>query len=118
MLAKILGTLWIAFGLFWLIKPASLKMRLEKKIGRKIKLIVYIFILVFGILILASVIRAPGWLPKLVGLLGIAITIYAIRLLTTRTSEKILLWLGSKPLPFFRILALAITGIGIMLMLA
>jgi len=118
MLAKIIGTLWMVFGLFWLMRPASLKMRLEKKMGRRIKIIVYIFIFVFGILILASVIRAPGWLPKLVGLAGIAITIYAIRLLTTRTSEKIFLWLGKKPLLFFRILALVITGIGIMLMLA
>jgi len=117
MLAKIIGTLWIVFGLFWLIKPASLKMRLEKKMGRRIKIIVYIFIFVFGILILTSVVRAPGWLPKLVGLAGIAITIYAIRLLTSKASERVLGWLSKKSVSFFRVLAIIILGIGIMLML-
>ena len=118
MFIKIIGTFWTVFGIFWLIKPASLKTRLEKKMGRKIKFIVYVFVIVFGILMLASVIRAPGWLSKLVGLLGIVITIYIIRLLTNRTSGQILLWLGKKPVPFFRALALAVTIIGIMLMLA
>ena len=118
MLAKIIGTFWTVFGLIWLIKPASLKTRLEKKMSRRIKLVVYIFMLIFGLAIIASVMRAPGWLPKLVGLAGIAITIYAIRLLTTKTSEKILVWLGKKPLIFFRVMALVIIGIGIMLILA
>ena len=118
MLAKIIGAFWTIFGLIWIIKPLSLKARLQKKLNRRIKLIVYIFLLIFGVIIIASVIKAHGWAAKVAGLAGIAITIYAIRLLTSRASGKIIEWLSKRGAYFFRILALVIFCIGIMLVLA
>lgn len=117
MLSKILGTIGILTGLFWLIKPEALKNRIKKKINRKIKIIVFIFIIAFGLLLIGSIIRAKGFLPKFIGTIGIVITIKGILLLTSKASEKILDWLQGRSLLFFRACALFIFVMGIMLFL-
>ena len=117
MLSKILGIIGILTGLFWLIKPEALKNRIKKKINRKIKIIVFIFVIGFGLLLIGSIIRAEGFLPKFIGVIGIVITVKGILLLTSKTSEKILEWLQDRSLLFFRACALFIFVMGIMLML-
>ena len=116
MLAKILGFIWILAGLLWIIKPEILKNRLKKKMNRKMKWPVHGFILVFGFLLIGSVIKAEGLLPKLIGLIGMLIAIRAILWITSKTSEKILDWWAEKPLSFFRLWALFIFGIGVLLL--
>ena len=118
MLLKILGILWIISGIFWTIKPQTLKNRLKKKMSRKLRWIIYSFMLLFGLLVIGGVIRTPGMLPKIVGIAGIFITIKAILLLTSKTSEKMIGWWSERPLLFFRICALSILALGIMLVLA
>lgn len=118
MLSKILGTLTIIGGFFWLIKPESLKNRIKRKINRKIRWAVYGFIAVFGFLIAGSVIKAPGFLPKIAGLIGLIIAVKAILLITSNTSEKMLDWLSDRPILFFRIWALLILSVGIILILS
>ncbi|MBL7156906.1 MAG: hypothetical protein ISS92_01955 [Candidatus Omnitrophica bacterium] len=118
MLSNILGTISIITGLLWFFKPEGLKNRLKKKMNRKLRFIVFGFIIVFGFMIIGSVIGTPGFLPKLVGIIGIIIAIKGILLLTSKTSEKISDWLGERPLVFFRIWALVVLAIGMMLILA
>lgn len=116
MLSKVIGVIWIILGAVWLTRPEILKARLRKKMSRKIRLIVYGFIMVFGFLLIGSVIKAHGFLPKIIGLVGMIITIKAILLITSRTSERVLAWWAEKPLTFFRIWGLFILVIGLMLM--
>ena len=118
MLSKLLGIIWIILGVLWVAKPDILKNRLKKKMNRKIRWVVFGFIIIFGLLLVGSVIKAQGILPKIIGLVGIIITIKAILLLTSKTSEKIINWWAEKPLIFFRIWALVVLAIGIMLILA
>ena len=115
MLAKILGTIWIVSGLLWLFKPESLRNRLKKRMSRKLRWIIYGFILIFGLLIIGSVLKANGLLPKIVGVIGIIITIKGILLLTSKTSEKIFTWWSERPIVFFRVWALFILVTGLML---
>ena len=118
MLAKILGTISVLMGLLWLMKPEALKNRIKKKMNRKLMFIVYGFIIVFGFMIIGSVIGAPGLLPKIIGIAGMIIVIKGILMLTRKGSGKMIDWLQAKPLLFFRVWALFIIVIGIMLILA
>ena len=118
MIANILGTIWVVLGLLWLAKPQLLKNRLVKKMNRKMRRIVYAFILVFIFLLIGSIIKAQGFLPKVVGLIGIIIVIKGIRLITAKTSEKMSGWLAKRPLGFFRVWGLIILVAGILLVLA
>ena len=116
MLSKVLGLIWIILGLLWLFKPEILKSRLEKKMNRRMRRVVYGFIRVFGFLMIGSVFKTPGLVPKIIGIVGMIIVIKVIMLITSRTSEKIFDWWGERSLNFFRILALCILAIGIMMM--
>jgi len=115
MLSKILGSIWIITGLLWTIKPVMLKNRLNKKMSRKLRLVVYVFIAVFGLFIIGSALKARGLLPKIAGLLGIIITIKAILLLTSKSSEKMLAWWSGRPVVFFRALGafMFLMGLGL-----
>jgi len=118
MLTKILGIIWIVSGLFWALKPDMLKNRLTRKMGRKMRWVVYGFIIVFGFLIIGSAVKAPGILPKIVGLAAMLATVKIIILITSRTTEKITEWWSAKPVIFFRIWGLLLLTMGIMLMFA
>ena len=116
MLSKILGTIWILLGILWLARPESLKNRLKKKTNRRMKRVVYGFVLVFGFLLIGSVFKTPGILAKIIGIIGLLLTIKAIILITSKASEKLLDWWAEKPLIFFRIWAAVLLAIGLMLM--
>ena len=118
MLSKILGVISILAGILWIIKPLALRERLKKKINRKLRWIVYGFIMVFGFLIIVSVFKAPGLLYKIVGMIGMIIAIKGILLITSKTSDKMFDWLATKPLGFFRIWGCIVLAMGIMLFLA
>ena len=118
MLSKIVGIIGIFTGLLWLMRPEALKNRLKRKMSRKLKLTVYCFIIIFGLLIIGSALGAPGILGKAVGIIGLIITIKVIMLITSKTSEKMSEWLADKPLKLYRIWALAIVAVGVMLILA
>jgi len=118
MISNIVGAILIAAGLFWAAKPEALKNRLKRKMNRRLKLIVYVFIIMFGLLIVASAVKARGLLPKVAGIIGMFITIKVILFITSKTSEKISDWLADKPLKFFRIWGLVILGMGVMLVLS
>lgn len=118
MLSKILGIIGISIGLLWLARPEALKNRLKKKMNRRFKFIIYGFIIMFGFLLIGSVIGAPGLIPKIVGIIGMIVVIKGILLISSKASDKMLNWWTNRPLVFFRLWALCIIAIGIMLILA
>lgn len=116
-MAKILGFIWIILGILWFAKPEVLKNRLKRKINRKIRWTIYGFLILFGILMIGSVIKAPGLLPKIVGIVGLILVIKGIFLLLSKASEKLWKWWADRPLSVFRLQALCIIAIGIILIL-
>ena len=115
MLSKIVGAIWIVLGLLWLIKPEGLKNRLKKKLNRRMRRVVFGFILVFGFLMIGSAFKVPGLLPKIIGIIGMIIAIRAIILLMSKASEKMFDWWAERPLIYFRVWALIILAIGLLL---
>ena len=118
MLSRILGIIWILLGALWIIKPQILRDRMKKKMTRKLRWIVFIFIMAFGFSLIGGVIRAEGFLLKIVGIIGLIIVIKGALLATSKTSEKILSWWQSKPILFFRIWGFFVLIMGVALMFA
>lgn len=116
-MAKILGIIWLVLGILWLAKPQALKNRLKRKISRKMKWTVYSFLLAFGVLMIGSVIKTRGFLPKIIAILGVLLVIKAIFLFLSKASEKLWAWWADQPVPFFRLQALFITIVGIIMIL-
>ena len=110
-MAKILGIIWVILGILWLVKPEALKNRLKRKMNRKMRFTVYGFLIVFGILMVGSVMKAQGLLPKIVGILGIILAIKGIFLIFSKASEKLWKWWADRPLIFFRFQAVCIKHI-------
>jgi len=113
MIAKIVGTFWIFFGALWIAKPQILQNRLKRKMTRSMRRVVFAFVGVFGFMLAGSVLKAPGNLAKIVGIIGLFITIRAIMLLTSKTSEKVMEWWAVKPLIVFRIWGFVIFLLGV-----
>lgn len=118
MLSKILGGIWILLGILWFAKPQVLRDRLKRKMARKIKWIIFGFILVFGFSLLGSIIKAEGLFLKIVGIAGLIIVVKAILLVTTKTSDKMTNWWQDRPLIFFRFWGLFFLATGLGLFLA
>jgi threonine/homoserine/homoserine lactone efflux protein len=116
-MARILGIIWIILGIIWAVKPAILRDRLKRKMTRKIKWAFYGFFMMFGILMVGSVIKLPGILPKIVGLIGIILIIKTLVLMLSKTSEKLWEWWLKQPLMIFRLQAIGFIIIGILLLL-
>ena len=70
MLSKILGVIWIILGLWWVVKPEALKNRLKRKMSRKVRWMVFIFVIIFACSMIGSVLKVSGLLPKIVGIIG------------------------------------------------
>ena len=113
MIAKIVGTFWIFFGALWIAKPQILQNRLKRKMTRRMRRIVFGFVIVFGFMLAGSVLKAPGNLNKIVGIIGLIIMIRAIMLFTSKTSEKVLEWWADKPLMVFRIWGAVVLLLGL-----
>lgn len=117
MFSKILGIVWVCLGLLWVFKPRVFKARLEKKMSRKVKRIVFGFMLILSFTMIGSVIKVPGIIAKIVGVIGMFIAIKAIMAITSKTSENVFEWWGKKPLTVFRILGAVVFSIGVLILL-
>ena len=118
MLSNILGAITVLTGILWLAKPNMLRNKLKKKINRKLRMAICGFIVFFGFLIIRSVMKLYGIIPRILGIIGFIIIIKGILLLMTQASQKLLDWMSNRPLVFFRIWAACIIAMGIMLILA
>ncbi|MEE8359832.1 MAG: hypothetical protein V3S04_02770 [Candidatus Omnitrophota bacterium] len=117
MFYKMLGIIWVILGMLWMIKPDYLRSRLQRKMTRRVKWIVFGFLLTFCFMMIGSIVKAPGAGVKIAGIIGIVITARAIILITSKASQKIIGWWTAKPLVFFRIWGLVVFATGLMFMI-
>ena len=118
MISKIVAIVWIISGMICLFKPQILKNRLTKKMNRKFKFIMFGFMLFLGLSLIGSVFSTPGFIAKIILVLGLILAIKAIIFVTSKTSDKLLDWLSKKPILSFRIWALVVLSTGIILFFA
>ena len=103
--------------MLWMIKPDHLRNRLQRRMTRRVKWIVFGFLLAFVFVMIGSVARASGAGLKIAGIMGIVITARVIVLITSKASQKIIGWWTAKPLIFFRIWGLVVFATGLMFMI-
>jgi hypothetical protein len=75
-------------------------------------------ILVAGLTLVGAVFRVPGIPARIIMLAGLIMTIRAIQLMTTKTSEHVLDWFEGRTVRFYRIWALCVTGMGVLMFFA
>ena len=117
-MAKILGIIWVILGILWLARPEALKSRLKRKMSRRIRLTIYGLLIVLGILMMGTAIKAQGFLPKIAGIVGALLVIKAVFLLLSKASEKLWSWWAEQPVLIFRLQAAFIIAVGVILILA
>jgi len=118
MLSNILGAITVLTGILWFVKPEMLRNKLKKKLNRKLRTAICGFIVFFGFLIIRSVMKLYGIIPRILGIIGLIMIIKGLLLLMTQTSQKLLEWMADRPLVFFKIWAACVVVMGIMLILA
>jgi hypothetical protein len=116
-LSRIIGSIVMFLGILGVINPGGFKRRLVRKMNFRMKFIVYGFVLVFAVLILGSAITAESLMAKAGGIVGLIITIKVIMLITSKSSQKLSMWLDGKPLRFFRVWAVVVFVMGLMVYL-
>ena len=117
MWAKILGIIWILLGTLWLVKPEMLRKRLIKKSNRKMRWMVYGFIIVFVFSLLGMVFKAQWLWLKVGGIVGIFFAVKAVLGLVAKATGKVTGFWEDKPLTFFRIWGLVLLLCGVLLVL-
>ncbi len=112
MLAKIAGVFWMLLGILWTARPHMLKGFLGRRMTKKMRRVVFFFLIVFGFSLLGSVLKLHGIIPKIIGIIGLFAMIKGIIILTSRTSEKMFEWWSQRSVAYFRILGAMLIAIG------
>ena len=113
MISKIIGAIWLLFGIYWFIRPEALKIKFARKVNKKIKVTVFLFIFSLGAMTAISLWKVSGLIPKIGTVIGLIMAIKAIMLITTKSSEKFIKWWSNRPEVFFRVISVLFIIIGI-----
>ena len=116
MLAKILGWFFIGMGMLFILKPQILQNKLRRKSAKVLRKYLFLIAVFFGILLFKAGWGHPGFLPKIIMILGIVAIFKGVFLLKAKASDKILKWYAGRPLIFFRIGAIFYILIGILIL--
>ena len=118
MFSKILGYIWIALGVLFLVWPQLLRGWLKRKMSRKIRWTVFGFMRVFIFYLIGHALKVSGFLPKLAAIIGVFIIIRFIVLLISKGAGTLMEWWSERPLIYFRIGAVLFLVLGLSLVLS
>ena len=71
MIAKIIGLVWVIWGIVILIKPEILRKKLQTKGSKKLKKNLFLLTLFLSFTLIIASFKADGLLPKVILVLGI-----------------------------------------------
>lgn len=113
MITKIFGYLILLWGVIFFFFPQYFRKMIGKKTTKKIKRYIFSFAIILGILFLSIAFTHKGVVAKLIGILGIIAVVKAFFFLKRRLAERIIKWVLSQPLSFFRMGAVIYIVIGL-----
>ena len=117
MITKILGFMWLILGIIWVAKPKVLQNRIQKKMTRKLKKLVFGFVLILSFSIVGTIVKADTLLIKIIGIAVLVFVVKGIFLLTSKTSEKLIEKLQKSPIKLFRIWGAIFLVVGLVMLL-
>ena len=112
MIDKIIGIIWIIFGLFWLLRPQSLMRFFSKKIKKQRFKLFFLFLLLFGSPALSFFFKAYIFWLKVLIVIGFIILIKLFLSISQKAGDKINNYLLCIPLIYYRIFSLGVVIVG------
>lgn len=103
MIAKIIGFIWVVWGILILIKPGILRNSLQKKGSKKIKKNLFLLTLFLSITLIIASLKASGLLPKVLLVLGIIGIFKAFIFLKSKASDKLIAFSANLSLTVYRV---------------
>ena len=102
MIAKIIGLVWVIWGIVILIKPEILRKKLQTKGSKKLKKNLFLLTLFLSFTLIIASFKADGLLPKVILVLGISGIFKAFILLKSKASDKLIAFLSNLSLTVYR----------------
>ena len=113
MFFRITGLLWILLGVWWIMRPQSIRRRFRKKVKKTRRKILFLAILVVAGLFLSAARYAHGMLANVLLIAGILVVIKALFVFSSKAADKTIDWWAERPLWMWRLWAAGIVLIGI-----
>lgn len=114
MFFKLVGILWMALGIWWVMRPDMLKRRFGKKVKKaRRKILLLVMVLVIGLFFSAAR-YAHGALATIFLIMAIGGVIKAVFFLTSKAADRMLDWWVEQPLWLWRLWAACFILIGIL----
>ncbi|MFC1667497.1 hypothetical protein ACFL0P_06560 [Candidatus Omnitrophota bacterium] len=114
MFFKIISLLWIALGIWWIMRPQGLKRRFTKKVKKTRRKILFLIAIIIAGLFLSAAKYAQGILANVFLIAGILGIIKGLFFLTSKAADKMIDWWAERPLWMWRLWALCFVIIGIL----
>jgi len=112
---KAVALFWIGLGVFWFIKPGSLKGYIKKKSLKKIRKSLFIIALIAGFYLMGISWKIQGLLSKVIFIAGIIAVFKGVFFLQSKASEKIISFWEKWPDNLLRVWALLFASLGVVL---
>ncbi len=114
MFFKAIGLLWIILGIWWIMRPQTIRRRFARKVKKTRRKVLFLIILVIAGLFLSAAKSAHGLLVNVLLVLGIIGIVKALFLLASKTGDRIIDWWAEQPLWMWRLWAGCFALIGIL----
>ncbi|MBU1853713.1 MAG: hypothetical protein KJ957_06700 [Candidatus Omnitrophica bacterium] len=112
MFFRIIGLLWIILGIWWIMRPQTLRRRFTRKVKKTRRKLLFLIIILVAGLFLSAAKYTHGILANVFLIAGILGIIKAIFFITSKSAERILDWWVEKPLWLWRLWAACFVLIG------
>ncbi len=90
MLVKIIGFIWVIFGILVLIKPQILKKKLQTKSIKKLKRSLFLLTIILSATLIITAFKAQGLLSKILMVIGILGIFKGFIFLSNKGAEKLI----------------------------
>ena len=116
MIVKIIGLIWVVWGILILIKPEILRKKLQTKGNKKLKKNLFLLTLFLSITLIIASFKASGLLPKILLVLGIIGIFKAFIFLKSKASDKLVAFSSSLSLTIYRVGGALYVVLGLIMM--
>ncbi|NQT28238.1 MAG: hypothetical protein HQ570_01415 [Candidatus Omnitrophica bacterium] len=103
MIAKIIGLIWVVWGILIFVKPEILRKKLQTKGSKKLKKNLFLLTLFLSITLIIASFKADGLLPKILLVLGIIGIFKAFIFLKSKASDKLIAFSSNLSLSVYRV---------------
>lgn len=115
MFFRIIGILWMLLGIWWIMRPQTIRRQFRRKLKKTRRKVLFLIIILVTGLFFSAAKYAHGLLANLFLIIGILGVIKAVFFLTSKATDKIIDWWAEQPLWIWRVWAAVLVLVGILL---